>query len=136
MKNEKTKKPDQVVYNEETNRYDASLKPYATNLGAPAIVVDDITTWKKANVHTANHHFKTKFEAIKKEYDQMLETYEYNNLIYRAKYSFEPILGQTYHLYRDKNKILFLSIISPSECSWDFAGSFVLGTDKLWQKMD
>ncbi|MFC7356592.1 DUF2452 domain-containing protein [Jejudonia soesokkakensis] len=135
MKKEKSKKPDQVVYNEETKKYDASLKPYATNLGAPAIVMEDLSSWKKTSVTKANHHFKTKFEAIKKEYDEMLEAFEYNNLIYRATYSFEPILGQVYHLYRDKNELLFLSIISPLECSWDFVGSFRLNSDKLWEKV-
>ena len=31
----KDKKPDQVVFNEDTQKYDAALKPYATNVGAP-----------------------------------------------------------------------------------------------------
>ena len=35
------KKPDQIVFNEDTQRYDAALKPYATNVGAPAIKVSD-----------------------------------------------------------------------------------------------
>ena len=34
------KKPDQVVYNEEQQKYDAALTPYATNVGAPAIITD------------------------------------------------------------------------------------------------
>ena len=79
MKKE-SKKPDQVVFNEASGRYDAALKPYSTNLGAPAIKIDDITTWKNNNVHKVNHHFKTKFETLKKEYQTMLDTFEYNNL--------------------------------------------------------
>jgi hypothetical protein len=135
MKKE-SKKPDQVVFNEESGRYDAALKPYSTNLGAPAIKIDDITTWKNTNVHKVNHHFKTKFETLKKEYQAMVETFEYNNLIYTAKFSFEPIIGQVYHLYRGKNGDPFLSIISPAECSWDFIGSFTLTTDKLWERIE
>lgn len=130
------KKPDQVVFNEESGRYDAALKPYSTNLGAPAIKIDDVTTWKNTNVHKVNHHFKTKFETLKKEYQAMVDTFEYNNLIYTAKFSFEPIIGQLYHLYRAKNGDPFLSIISPTECSWDFIGSFTLTTDKLWERME
>ena len=135
MKKE-SKKPDQVVFNEESGRYDAALKPYSTNLGAPAIKIDDITTWKNNNVHKVNHHFKTKFETLKKEYQAMVDTFEYNNLIYTAKFSFEPIIGQLYHLYRAKDGDPFLSIISPAECSWDFIGSFTLTTDKLWERME
>jgi Protein of unknown function (DUF2452) len=135
MKKEQ-KKPDQVVFNEESGRYDAALKPYATNLGAPAIKIDDLTTWKNTNVHKVNHHFKTKFDALKKEYQEMVETFEYNNLIYTAKFSFEPIIGELYHLYRAKDGEPFLSIISPKECSWDFVGSFTLTTDKLWERVE
>jgi len=135
MKNE-SKKPDQVVFNDQEGKYDAALKPYATNLGAPAIKIDDITTWKNNNVHKVNHHFKAKFETLKKEYQAMMDTFEYNNLIYSAKFSFEPVIGELYHLYRAKNGDSFLSIISPAECSWDFIGSFSLTTDKLWERVE
>ena len=77
-----SKKPDQVVFNEATEIYDAALKPYSTNLGAPAITIDDITTWKNTNVHKVNHHFKTKFESLKKEYQTLMETFDYNNRSY------------------------------------------------------
>lgn len=130
------KKPDQVVFDEASGSYDAALKPYSTNVGAPAIKIDDITTWKNNNVHKVNHHFKTKFESLKKEYQAMVDTFEYNNLIYTAKFSFEPIIGQVYHLYRATNGDPFLSIISPAECSWDFLGSFTLTTDKLWERIE
>jgi len=135
MKKE-SKKPDQVVFNETSRSYDASLKPYSTNLGAPAIEIEDITTWKNTNVHKVNHHFKTKFETLKKEYQAMMDTFEYNNLIYSAKFSFEPVVGQMYHLYRDTHGDPFLSIISPTECSWEFVGSFTLTSDKLWERIE
>ena len=135
MKSKESKKPDQVVFNQETESYDAALKPYSTNLGAPAIEIDDITTWKNNNVHKVNHHFKTKFESLRSEYQAMMDKFEYNNLIYTAKFSFEPVIGQVYHLYRAKNGAPFLSIISPEECSWSFIGSFSLTTDKLWERL-
>ena len=47
----KEKKPDQVVFDQKTQKYSASLTPYATNLGAPAIIPEDITSWKNANIH-------------------------------------------------------------------------------------
>ena len=37
MKMKEDKKPDNVVFNTETQKYDAALKPYATNVGAPVI---------------------------------------------------------------------------------------------------
>ena len=47
----KSKIPDNVVFNTETQQYDAALKPYATNVGAPAIQVTENITWKNKNVH-------------------------------------------------------------------------------------
>lgn len=130
------KKPDQVVYNEEKGRYDAALTPYATNLGAPAIVTGDVTTWKNTNINKVNHQFKTEYEDLKAKYEAMMEQFEYNNLIYSAKFSFEPIVGEIYHLYRSKDGDPFLSLISPEECRWDYIGTFHLNTDKVWLKID
>ena len=132
----KKKKPDQVVYNEEKDRYDAALTPYATNLGAPAIITDDVTTWKNTNINKVNHQFKTEYENLKAKYEAMMEQFEYNNLIYSAKFSFEPIVGETYHVYRSKDESPFLSLISPEECNWDFVGTFRLNTDKVWSKIN
>ena len=130
------KKPDQVVYNEEKGKYDAALTPYATNLGAPAIVTDDVTSWKNSNISKVNHQFKTEYEELKAQYEVMIKKFEYNNLIYAAKFSFEPIVGAIYHLYRSKNGEPFLSLISPEECNWDFAGTFELKADKIWNRLD
>ena len=132
----KEKKPDQVVYNEEKGKYDAALTPYATNLGAPAIVTNDVTTWKNANISKVNHQFKTEYEELKAQYEVMMKKFEYNNLIYAAKFSFEPIVGAIYHLYRSKTGEPFLSLISPDECNWDFAGTFELKADKIWNRLD
>lgn len=128
------KKPDQVVFNEETQRYDAALKPYATNVGAPAIKVSDNSTWKNRNIHKANTQIKAKYLELKAEYDKMMEELEYNNLVYSARYNFEPLIGETYHLYRDKYEKPFLSIIAPSDCNFDFIGSFTLNSEHLWKK--
>ena len=40
------KKPDNVVFNEKNNTYDAHLKPYATSVGAPVITIEDTVAWK------------------------------------------------------------------------------------------
>ena len=113
MKEKKTQKPDQVVFDETTQKYNAALTPYATNLGAPAIVPDDVTSWKNTNINKVNHKFKSQFEDIKAQYEKMIEQFEYNNLIYSAKFSFEPILGKIYHLYKKENDDVWLSLISP-----------------------
>ena len=136
MASEKSKKPDQVVFDEETQKYTAALTPYATNLGAPAIMPDDVTSWKNININKVNHQFKSQFDELKAQYDLMMKQFEYNNIIYSAKFSFEPILGENYHLYRKANGDVWLSLISPHETTWDFVGTFRLNSDKMWERID
>jgi len=130
------KKPDNIVFNEVTQKYDASLKPYATNVGAPAIVATENITWKNKNVLKANKQIEAKYLELMSEYKKMMKELEYNNLVYNAKFNFEPLIGQTYHLYRDKKQQPFLSIISPAECNFDFIGSFYLNSELIWKKVD
>lgn len=131
-----TKKPDQVVYNEIQKRYNASLKPYATDVSAPAITTTDTIAWKNRNINKVNHEIKTRYDKLKEEYEALMTVFEYNNLVYQARFNFEPVIGQVYHLYKDKKEQLFLSIIAPSECNFNFIGSFKLNADKLWQRLD
>lgn len=130
----KKKKPDNIVFNEETQQYDASLKPYATNVGAPAITATENITWKNKNILKANKQIEAKYLELQAEYKKMMQELEYNNLVYNAKFNFEPIIGNTYHLYRDKKEQPFLSIIPPNECNFDFIGSFYLNSELIWKK--
>ncbi|WP_435262550.1 DUF2452 domain-containing protein [Tenacibaculum sp. nBUS_03] len=130
-----SKKPDNIVFNEDTNTYDAYLKPYATNLSSPVIKITDTISWKKQNIYKANNQFKAEYEELKKEYQSLMNKYQYNELVYNARFSFEPIVGKTYHLYRKIGEDLFLSILAPHECNFNFVGSFILNSDKIWQKI-
>lgn len=130
-----TKKPDLVVFNEETQQYDASLKPYGTNASAPAIKPLNTATWRNDGVDKVNKQFKSKFDELRKEYQEMMEQFEYNDLIYNAKFSFEPIVGELYHLYNSKSEEPFLSIIAPDQCNFKHLGSFRLNSQKMWEKI-
>ncbi len=129
-----SKKPDNIVFNEKLQTYDASLKPYATNVGAPVITTVDTVAWKNRNIHKVNKHISAKYKELKAEYDAMMMVYEYNNLIYASKFNFEPLMGETYHLYRNAESQSFLSMIAPEECNFDFIGSFYLDADLVWRK--
>ena len=130
----KEKKPDQVVYNQEAQSYDASLKPYATGVGAPKITTPDTVAWKNTNIDKVNKQVKARYDELKVQFDALIEQFEYNNLVYQAKFSFEPIVGETYHLYKDKKDKAFLSVIAPEECNFNYVGSFYLAADLLWEK--
>ncbi len=135
-KMKKDKKPDNVVYNTITQKYDAALKPYATNVGAPVITITDTIAWKNRSINKINHKVAAKYLELKAEYDKMLKEIEYNKLIFQAKFNFEPIIGEAYHLYKRENGSSFLSIIAPGECNFVWLGSFYLNVDQIWEKIE
>ena len=102
--NEK-KYPDQVVYTD--GKFDAALKKYPTNLGAPSfepIIAD------KSDQIKANHYFESRIQEIREEYKRLVDEYKWTRLIYESTYNFQPILGEPYHLYEGSDKP-FLSLI-------------------------
>ena len=132
----KKKKPDLVVFNEETERYDAAFKPYATGVGAPQIKAPNNSIWKNSQVYKANKHLKAKYQALKAEYEALMLVLEYNELVTNSKFSFEPQVGETYHLYNNDKQEPFLSIIEPEHCDFEHLGSFRLTSDYLWDKLN
>lgn len=131
----KEKKPDNVVFNEDTKTYDAALKPYATSIGAPAITTNDNISWKKNSINKINHKIEAKYLELQTEYKKLMDEFEYNKLIFDAKFTFEPVIGKVYHLYKRDNGETFLSLIAPNECNFNALGSFYLNADQTWQKV-
>ena len=127
------KKPDNIVHNDEDG-YNANILPYGTNTSAPAITLEDISFWKGTGVNKVNKQFSAKFNQLKEEYNKLVEEFKWNDLVYKANFSFEPVIGETYHLYTGKDGNPFLSLIDPKEWSKgkDFIGSFTLNSERKW----
>jgi hypothetical protein len=126
----KKKYPDNIVYNDESGEFDAKLKSYPTTVGSQKfepIVVD------KGDTIKVNKHFQSKFEELKGEWNKLVEEYEWTSLVYGSRYSFQPIVGETYHLYKEDD--LFLSIIEPHQWDKEHIGSFKLLTNGKWEKV-
>lgn len=131
-------RPDNVVFDEETQKYNSSLLPYGTNISAPTIKAFGVSNWKNTSVSNFNHTFNNKVERIKEDYANLLAEYQINEMLYSAKMNFEPIIGKIYHLYLKKNsEDYFLSLIHPDDWkSQDYQGSFQLNSDKTWVKLE
>lgn len=130
----KKKYPDNVVWSEERGYY-AHLLPYATNIGSPVIIPDNISTWKNEKILKTNHYFNKKYDEIKKEYEKLVEEYEWNKIVYGSNYSFQPIIGEKYHLYRRNNGEMFLSLIEPNSWKQEHIGTFEMDSDNKWKKI-
>jgi hypothetical protein len=123
--------PDNVVFSDD-NGYNASLLSYPTNVGAPVIHIDNLVSWKSRGISTVNKQFENKFNELKVQYDNLMKEFENNELVYNANFSFEPVIGETYHLYRGDDGYNFLSLISPAEWNKEHLGTFQLNSDKKW----
>jgi len=133
----KKQRPDNIVFDEDTQSYNANLLPYGTSIGAPTIEATGVSTWVNTSVTSFNHTFKNKIDLIKEDYQALINEYEINDLLYKANMSFEPIVGKEYHLYfSEKKGGNFLSLIPPSSWNMEYIGSYSLDNDKTWKKID
>ena len=122
------KKPDNVSDS-------PNILPYGSNVGAPAIRIENIQGWKNTRVEKVNKHFEDRFVELKKEYDKLVEEYKWNDLVYNAKFTFEPVIGNVYHLYYSENRNVFLSLVEPHEWKKEYIGSFKYNHDNKWIKI-
>ena len=130
------KRPDNIVFDEKSQSYNAHLLPYGTNIGSPSIKANNLSSWKTRGINSVNHVFKSKVEGIKSEYDKLVKAFEINELLYKAKYEFEPVMGEQYHLYaRDNVDENFLSMVPPNTWKRKHLGSFKLNSDKVWEEL-
>ena len=56
-------------------------------------------------------------------------------MVYSAKFKFEPIVGETYHLY-EGTKEPFLSLIEPNNWNKKHLGSFRLNGEYKWERLE
>lgn len=122
------KRPDNFAENK-------ALLPYGDSVGAPAIRPDNIDDWKLRGVNKVNKQMETKFNELRDEYLELVEEYQWNELVYQAQFSYEPIIGDVYHLYTGKEGKPFLSLISPEEWNKEWIASFKLNSEQKWIKL-
>ena len=124
------KKPDNVADN-------PAILPYGSNVGAPAIQPTNISSWKNQRTSSVNKYFGARHDEIKEEYRKLMEEYEWNQLVYTSKCSFQPVVGHTYYLYQHDDGYLWLSLISPNQWKQKiFVGAFKLTSNDKWERVE
>jgi hypothetical protein len=109
------------------------LLPYPHHIGSVPIKPENTSTFVNRGVNKVNHEFKDRFERLRKEYESLLEEYEWNKVIYESDLRFEPVVGEIYHLYNSDGK-KFISLIGPNEWNKEYLGTFKLNSDLKWEK--
>jgi len=131
----KNSKPDLVVWDEEKGYYQKELT-YGSNVGAPAIKMEDVGGWKQTQANIANKQFKSRYNELKTEFQKLIDEVNWNDLVYTSNYSFIPVMGEIYHLYIKNDDSMFLSLISPNQWKQKHIGSFRLDSTQKWIKVD
>lgn len=106
--------------------------PYPVSTLSPKIIPNDLSTFKSRGISQVERDLQQKLVQMREEYIATIEHFNWNKLVYEADINFEPVVGETYHLYciRDKNT---LSMIDPSQWPYPHLASFRLNVDRQWE---
>ena len=109
--------------------------PYPISTLSPRIAPNDLSHFKSRGISQVERDLQLKLEKMREEYVATIEHFNWNKLVYEAEINFEPIVGETYHLYsmRDKNH---LSMIGPDQWSQKHLASFRLNLDRQWELLE
>jgi len=127
----KKQKPDQVAWDEEKEAYIAKWLPYASSLSGPVIEVPNVDHFKKKGVDAVSKHFQAELEELKEKIETFVSLAANTQKVYNAHFKFEPIVGETYHLYQGHNEP-FLSLVAPEEWKRPYLGSYRLNPEYKW----
>lgn len=124
---------------------EAAFAPIALHVGSPVIRPIDKGKMKSRSLETAREQAEQQMVMLRRQADVLMQQARAieNRLklaeeVYSSDMAFEPVVGQTYHLYTRKNGQKALSMIGPEE--WGRSSPFhafitsvrLLG-DKTWE---
>jgi hypothetical protein len=105
---------------------------YPASRLAPKIVPQDLTNFKSRGITKVERELQQELVELRERYLRVIDSFNWNKLIYEANYGFEPIVGETYHLYVIRDQY-HLSMIEPEKWSQQWVGTFMLNADTRWQ---
>lgn len=73
-----------------------------------------------------------KLTEIRETYLAAIDHFNWNKLVYEADINFEPIVGETYHLYEVRGRKL-LSMIGPDQWPHKHLATVRLNVDRQWK---
>lgn len=112
----------------------ANFLPYPSSSMGPAIVPNDLTNFRSRGASQTEKRLEQELVELHEKYVETVDRFNWNRLVYNAKFSFEPVMGATYHLYQDEDGQT-LSMVGPEEWDREFLGSFRLNIDRCWEPL-
>ncbi len=109
-----------------------AFMPYPVSTLSPKIVPTDLSSFKSRGISEVERELQQKLTEIREQYLAAIDHFNWNKLIYEADINFEPIVGQTYHLYEVRGNKL-LSMIGPNEWHHKHLATVRLNVDRQWK---
>ena len=109
--------------------------PYPVSTLSPRIVPTDLSSFKSRGISEVERELQQKLTEIRETYLAAIDHFNWNKLIYEADINFEPIIGQTYHLYEVRGRKL-LSMIAPGQWHHKHLATVRLNVDRQWKLED
>ncbi len=105
---------------------------YPTSRLGAKIVPQDLTSFKSRGIGKVERELQQELIELRERYLSVIDSFNWNKLVYEAHYRFEPVIGEHYHLY-DVDGVHNLSMIAPEEWHQRWVGSFRLNSDARWE---
>ena len=102
--------------------------------GGQVIEVLDLTPFKNNRTNKLFHHVQAKTEDLKRQYQEMMDLWNWNDYVDSFQINFEPVVGKIYYLYEGVTN--FVSIITPEEFKKKSLGCTRLNSDGYWEKIN
>ena len=95
--------------------------------------VYELDNWNPEQATQVKNHFTERFKELKNTYDELIEDFNWNKIVFESEINFTPVMGKTYYLYETDRR--FLSLISPEE--WgdkkiNYIGAFKQDSRQKW----
>tara|TARA_Y100000310_G_scaffold27950_1_gene26572 strand:+ start:258 stop:650 length:393 start_codon:yes stop_codon:yes gene_type:complete len=120
---------------------DKHLMTYSASTLDPVINVTDPTEFKNRVKTKIEQKIFSRMEELKREFEKLAEEFNINKMVLESEIRIEPIVGEIYHLYENKEGKNQLSILEPED--WEKSGndwqmihisSVRLTSDGIWEE--
>lgn len=117
---------------ENSSKPSAAFLPYPVSTLSPPIIPNDLSSFKSRGISQVERELRQKLEEIRENYLRTIDHFNWNKLVYEADIGFEPVVGETYHVYEVGGRRL-LSMIGPDQWSEKLLATVRLNVDRQWK---
>ncbi len=121
--------PDPIL---DTTQPRGNYLPYPSSRLAARIVPQDLTSFKSRGISKVERELQQELVELRERYLEVIDAFNWNKLVYEAKFGFEPVIGERYHLYEVDGKY-HLSMIEPESWHQRWIATLRLNADGRWQ---